>query len=270
MLIAAYNNEAVTFTTNATGTSVIRLAAPQAAPYIIFDDLTLDAQGTADSYGLTLSSASNIRFSRGTIKNATNYCVYTPNSTNIEVLQSRITNCVDGFNMGNTSGALIANNLVYDHSSRGIAVRPGSTNVQVLFNSVTGMTGVGDRGLNIVSGAANTTMRNNISFGNATDILDETGGTVGNIVSDNLTANPFWVNATTPTWDFHLTYNSTGALDQGVTMAAVSTDYEGTIRGNPPDKGAYECSTACIGPPVPPSVSTPLPAPPHITHFLAR
>jgi hypothetical protein len=269
---AAYGGEAVTLRTTAINSSVVQLAAPGTNQYIVFDRLTLDAQSLANTYGLQLNGVSNIRFQNGTIKNATNPCVYTPGSSGIEILASRIFGCDDGVNMGTTTSSLVANNLLYGNN-RGVAVRSGSTGVKVYYNSA-GNNAV--RGLNIVTGAVNTELRGNISFANTSDpsqqILDETGGTSGNVVANNLTTDPAWLNG--PANDFHLTSSSTGALNTGVALPEVMTDFEGTVRptapGSNPDLGALECGAACAGPPVPPSVSTPLPAPPYITHFLAR
>lgn len=266
MLIAAYGAEAVTLQASSAVTGVVNLEDTAHNQYIVFDRLTLDANSLA-SYGLRASAVNTIRFQNGVVKGATVNNVYTPNSSNIEILANRITGAAeDGVNMGGNTGGLIANNLVYANngaSGRGIAIRSGSNGVKVYANSV-GFNGL--RGINITPGAVNTLVKDNIAYGNGTDqILDETSGAGGNVVSNNLTTNPSWANATAPTWDFHLTSSSTAAINSGVALAEVTTDFEGTVRGNPPELGALEYVASN-----PPSVSGRLPVPPYTTHFLVK
>jgi hypothetical protein len=281
MTITAYAGEVVTVQA-AAGQSALMLADAGTNHHIVIDGLIFDGLSTSGHVAL-LSGVNNIRVQRSTVKNAGSgfNCFHTPNSSNLEFTRNRVFGCEDGFNMGTVFTALVANNLVYNHDDRGIAVRGGSDSIQVYANSVYNAAG---RGINIVSGAVSTTIRSNISFGNAGtcagpatgsgNICDETAGAAGNVVNTNLhTSDPLWVSPSTG--DFHLGFGSP-AINQGVPLAEVPVDFEGNIRctSGPctsppgttlPEQGALEFFGA-----IPPSISSRFPVPPYTTHFLAR
>jgi hypothetical protein len=124
----------------------------------------------------------------------------------------------------------VRNNIVYN-SANGIVVR-SNTNVQVINNTVASNQ---DRGIEIGNGL-NAVLRNNISYGNGTDLV----GGAGLISSHNLIGiDPYFVDPTRG--DFHLDANSP-AVDSGTTQDAPPIDYEGTPRpqGAGVDIGADE------------------------------
>ncbi|MEX2493397.1 MAG: right-handed parallel beta-helix repeat-containing protein [Nitrospirales bacterium] len=136
-----------------------------------------------------------------------------------------------------TSGSRVENNTVYNNSTHGIFVGEGATT---------------------------TTVKNNISFANASN-LSLTNATNQN----NLTSNPLFVNASGK--DFHLQSTSL-AIDKGKSISGISTDKDEKPRpkGAAFDIGAYEHQgsgstgstsgeTTTTTSSFPPSVSSPAP-----------
>jgi len=131
--------------------------------------------------------------------------------------------------VGNQSArALIANNTVVSNHDWGIQVGGDSADA-IIRNNIVYQNSVGNYGLNV-----------NPQFGdNATGTLHD----------HNLEgANPFFTNA--GAFDFTLTASSTGAINQGVAIAAVTDDFDGHARpiGAGYDIGAYEYG-AVVPPP---------------------
>lgn len=132
------------------------------------------------------------------------------------------------------SNILFANNLVYDNVSNALQLYTSTNNIMAYNNTF-----YSNGGSAIIinsSSATNHIIRNNIFYQN--------GGTINNqgmatVMSNNLTTNPQFTNAATN--DFTLQATSP-AIDAGVTVSAVTTDFAGISRprGAGHDIGAYE------------------------------
>jgi hypothetical protein len=135
------------------------------------------------------------------------------------------------------------NNLVYNNlfwgNPTGIAVDYGASNSKLYNNTVYGSTGDGGITVAMNANANNTYIQNNIIYQNSQGIVDHGTSTVANHNTAN-TTDPLFVNAAAH--DFHLQAGSP-AVDAGVTLAAVTTDFSGAARpkGKGYDIGAYEC-----------------------------
>lgn len=100
--------------------------------------------------------------------------------------------------LGSGAGAILVNNII-DHNAAGIQIRPGANGAKIYHNAVASNTGVG---IQCDSGASSVTISNNISFGNGTDsVVNNCNAMLAGV---NLTTDPYWVNATTAPYDFHL------------------------------------------------------------------
>jgi parallel beta-helix repeat protein len=152
------------------------------------------------------------------------------------------------------------NNVIYGNA-KGIQVAytNGGSNNQIYNNTIYGNQ---YQGLEIYDSAIGTVVKNNIVFGNGSQITDWGTGT-GTVFLNNLCGapgtgcsvigDPRFVNATSR--DFHLQSGSP-ALDAGVTLGPVTTDYEGVPRPQGPgyDLGASETRTAGSPPAAPTNV----------------
>jgi len=140
------------------------------------------------------------------------------------------------------------NNIIYGNSG-GYAVEisfgGGPSNTRVENNTISNANGI-----DIGSDASGTLVQNNIVSGSNANISNH--GT-GSTVSSNFVGNPLFVNVASA--DFHLQATSP-AIDAGITIAEVSTDFDGITRPQGPayDIGAYEY------------VSLKRPAPPQNVH----
>jgi hypothetical protein len=150
-----------------------------------------------------------------------------------------------------TSGAnnLFYNNVVYENEciGSGAAVTIGGTDAGVYNNTITGNgTTNGGAGLEMGAAANNPVLRNNLLYGNGTDLIANQGA--GNpTVSNTFQSNPLFVNAAAHNYALQA---GSGAIDAGFTVAAVPVDILGVTR--PPgayDIGAYEFGGG--GPPPP-------------------
>ncbi len=149
---------------------------------------------------------------------------------------------------GSRSGLIVAvgdgniayNNLLYDNPTN-ISVAYGATNTDLYNNTLYNSTDTGDANIDIGynGGASNTTVRNNIMYGSrGADLLNYGSGTVADHNTSSAT-NPLFVNAAGH--DFHLQAASPD-IDQGMTLSAVTTDFDGVSRpqGAGYDIGACE------------------------------
>src|SRR5262249_25134320 len=145
-----------------------------------------------------------------------------------------------GLELDTGAGNLAYDNLIWNNGT-GIAVEYGASTTQVYNNTVYNSLNKNDAAIRIgyQGGASNTTLRNNIIWGShGTDLLDDGSGTVADHNLGSL-VNPLFVNAAAH--DFHLQPGSP-AMERGVTLAAVTADFDGTPRpqGAAYDMGAYE------------------------------
>lgn len=156
----------------------------------------------------------------------------------------------DGIVIWHGAGNIIRNNIIYGNHMYGIRVNENHTfsdrpnliyNNTVYKNGFTYTVG-GMPGIYTTSGGnrpgRTSIIKNNISYGNAArDQIANTGP--GTVLSNNLTTDPQFVNASTG--DFGL-QTSSPAIDRGVTLAEVPSDFTGKARPVGPDYdiGAFE------------------------------
>ena len=157
------------------------------------------------------------------------------------------------------TGNIVRNNVIYENRNNemwgnqmggnwGIYIHarsptlPGASNGggnKIYNNTVWGHDSVyGPFGIKIEDAWGNVSgndVRNNISYQNGVDVYT---GRLG-VGSNNLTTDPRFVNP--PTGDFHL-QSSSPAIDAGLTLSEVPTDFDGVSRpqGSGYDIGAYE------------------------------
>jgi hypothetical protein len=167
----------------------------------------------------------------------------------------------------------IINNLFYNNN-RGyhIQLADGASNWLVANNTFAFGTGNGEAGQIMFWGNnLNITLRNNIFYnpniaamtryaaittgsvfdhnlvyGVSTVISDPTGFTMG---TNQIGANPSFVNASNAPFDFHVNSGGPG-IDAGMNLAQVTTDVDGSVRpqGASTDLGATEYATATNAP----------------------
>ncbi len=122
----------------------------------------------------------------------------------------------------------IYNNIIYNTQFAGIKVSGTASTVDnnTIYN--------GTRSFD-EQGSGNT-IRNNLIFNNPSGIT----GAGANTHANNVTADPHFVDAASG--DFRLQASSTAAINQGVTIGTITTDFAGTSRpqGAAYDVGAYE------------------------------
>jgi parallel beta-helix repeat protein len=151
----------------------------------------------------------------------------------------------DGRGIGfyNGSNNLFYNNITWDNTDSGIKVWGGANN-KIYNNTIYHNA---DRGIWIEGGATNTIIRNNIIYLNGNGVtIDDTGS--GTVKDHNLlNIDPLFVNAAAQ--DFHIKAGSP-AIDAGVALSEVPTDFEGTNRpvGAAYDLGAYEFNSGLPSP----------------------
>ena len=147
------------------------------------------------------------------------------------------------------TNALASNNVIYNnHTAAGnllgkakSALKVGgiSNGVKLYNNTVYGQkANSSDKGIEVSSGVANSEVKNNIAYNNAKNL--STSGTNTILVNNLTTTDPQFVDAPVTT-DFHLQATSP-AIDAGVSLPSVPTDYDGNPRpqGLAYDIGAYE------------------------------
>jgi uncharacterized repeat protein (TIGR02059 family) len=139
-----------------------------------------------------------------------------------------------GLLIGSGDANTAYNNLIYDNRGGLTIGNQNPTNCAAYFNSI--FRNGGSSGLDVGSVSTGAIVRNNISFGN-TGVNSSIGGS-GTTQDHNLIGqDPLWVNATS--FDFHLRTGSP-AINNGIAVSGITTDFANTTRGNPPEIGAYE------------------------------
>jgi hypothetical protein len=157
-----------------------------------------------------------------------------------------------GINLGEGTGHQVYNNVVYNNKGSGIILGwgDGASGTAIFNNTLYGNTGAG---IEIRGGQTATSVRNNVSYSNATDYVDTGNSTTQ---GNNLfSTNPLFVNPSAG--DFKLQKDSP-AINRGATIALVKTDKDGTARpqGGAYDIGAYETAEGGPAPPPGPTVPT--------------
>ena len=153
-----------------------------------------------------------------------------------------------GIILSGSSGNYVYNNIVYGCGGWGIQACSRSDGDFIYNNTVfdnnkrnasRGGIGIGGSSCTMIN---DPTLRNNISYANngGDDIyIGLYSGTLIN--TNNLTTNPYFADIENE--DFHLTSNSTGAIDQGYDLTGiVDDDFDNIARpqGSSWDIGAYE------------------------------
>jgi len=135
-----------------------------------------------------------------------------------------------------TTNARLFNNISYGNTYYGIYVGMNSTDKSYVQNNT--VYNNYNYGIFIGDDAKNTTVSNNISYLNKGENIGLQNQT-GSILSQNLSSNPFFINATAK--DFHLKSGSP-AIDKGEVINFISNDFSGNSRpqGSSYDIGAYE------------------------------
>jgi hypothetical protein len=140
------------------------------------------------------------------------------------------------------TGNQVYNNIIYG-CENGIEIGASSRNTSVDNNTIYGLTSPSNYRYPaiIASGGTGHKVRNNIVY-NCPDNTINTGAASSPTVSNNLTTNPGFVNATGN--DFRLQAGSP-AIDRGVTVPSITTDFSGAARpqGSAFDIGAHEYGT---------------------------
>jgi len=205
------------------------------------------------------------------------HCLYIHSSNNV-IDGNDIFNCgshgIQQYNgTGGSNNNVIRNNRVHESGARGILLSSGNNNVaynNIVYGNGFTKPGGGKGALGCTDGMNNqfynntvygngtvafrvgpygangTVFRSNISYSNQGDF--QTDGSSGTVDDHNLlSTDPKFVNANGR--DFHLQSGSP-AINAGVAVSVVTTDYDGTTRANPPEIGAYEYgSTPPVEPP---------------------
>ncbi|MHB9880073.1 sialate O-acetylesterase [Pacificimonas sp. ICDLI1SI03] len=118
----------------------------------------------------------------------------------------------------------------------------------------------GDDGL-VVYGSGSE-IYNTIVMGSGDNAIETDAARGGNITDDGtagslLVADPASLFVDAENGDFRLKDGATPAAGAGLTLADVSTDMEGKLRGDPPDAGAYEYEAAAPAELDPPTLGVP-------------
>jgi hypothetical protein len=137
-----------------------------------------------------------------------------------------------GIGIYSGSGTLAYNNLVWGNQV-GLALNYNAATAGVFYNVL--YANVGD-GISVGDGSSDARVLDNLVFGNGAAVTDQ--GTATQLQA-NLEQDPAFVDA--PNHDFHL-QSTSAAIDQGVAVPEVATDYAGVARpqGAAPDIGAFE------------------------------
>ena len=142
---------------------------------------------------------------------------------------------------------LFENNVVYTTTgacTRGVTVNwQGPANSTIRHNTIYSATG-GSTGVNVAAGT-NTTVQNNLVIGYSSAVRDDGIGTrVAGIVSTGSASSHFEAASS---GDFALRSTS-GAIDMGINLAEVTTDFLGAMRpaGEGWDAGAFEFGSSMM------------------------
>jgi hypothetical protein len=152
-------------------------------------------------------------------------------------------------NLGEGNDILVFNNVISDGSGAGIAVQ-SQTNRTKLFNNT-----IYDNAQEAISiiypSSQNLEIKNNIFWGNGSNSVNNKAG-ISFSQSNNLTSDPKFANVTSG--DFRLQSGSP-AIDKGVAIGAVTTDFDGVKRpqGLGYDIGAFEFRGTTVETPATPS-----------------
>jgi len=126
-------------------------------------------------------------------------------------------------------GNVAYNNITWNNGEAGINVDYGASHTEVYNNTIYHNS---NNGIEIDSTSTGAVIENNILYQNGWLAIWNLGS--GTVADHNLTTDPGFVNAAAG--DFHLTTGS-AAIDAGITISLVTTDYDGVIR---PQNGAYD------------------------------
>lgn len=162
-----------------------------------------------------------------------------------EIHDNGVNECAIGILVGGEN-QLVEANLIWNENGGGIQVQyTGPNNVRVYFNTIynvgNGCGGGGvQAGIYVGLDAVDTIVRNNIVASSAGGNAISNNGT-GSTVSHNLSSDtPGFVDAST--FNFHLQASS-NAINAGIAIGGITTDFDGVTRSSPPSVGAFEFTT---------------------------
>jgi hypothetical protein len=165
-------------------------------------------------------------------------------SSNCIVERNTFIGCDRSISFGNPTGqqdmtgGIIRNNFIYAGKRQAIELCHVD-DVKVYNNSIHHMDDVRDQQTILLLDARNVDIRNNIIFSKAKGLSGE-GYTAANNLwfTDLSAARRFFVDA--PNGDLHLKPTAIEAIDRGVKLAGVESDWDGQPRTASPDVGADE------------------------------
>lgn len=165
-------------------------------------------------------------------------------SSNCIVERNTFIGCDRSISFGNPTGqqdmthGIIRNNFIYAGKRQAIELCHVD-DVKVYNNSIHHMDNVRDEETILLLDARNVDIRNNIVFSKAKGPSGEGYKTANNLwFTDPSTAKRFFVDP--PASDFHLKATAVEAIDKGVKLAEVESDWDGQPRTATPDIGADE------------------------------
>ena len=143
------------------------------------------------------------------------------------------------------SNALIYNNTVYNHPKNEMMFGPSATNITAR-NNILYKTTAGEYTVRVYSGSTGGTITDNLIYHSNPSFYIQNQGSA--TISNNINGNPLFTNAGAA--DFTLQSPSSPAIDKGVTLALVPTDFVDNVRpfplGGAYDMGAYESGAAPV------------------------
>lgn len=151
-----------------------------------------------------------------------------------------------GVIMGSGTDGLMYNNLIYNNNGDGLQIDHATDRVAAYNNTIYGNSG---QGIFLGATTLNSKVKNNILWSNGTNAVIDTGSDGSNAagISNNLTTNP---DLTNPAGFVFTLQGTSAAIGTGLDLSAVmpATDFMGTARTAPWDRGAYKYTSASCTP----------------------
>jgi nitrous oxidase accessory protein NosD len=139
-----------------------------------------------------------------------------------------------GIDLGTSTGALVQNNILY-RNDIGLNIRSGATQTNIYQNTIANNTTIGVR---CNSGATSIATKNNIVWGNGTELINNCSFTT----AGNVTVDPSFVNSA---GDIYTLGPGSAAFNTGENLPSVTMDQLGVPRPQLTfwDAGALESTT---------------------------
>ena len=153
------------------------------------------------------------------------------------------------------SSALVANNFIWEAAGSGIQIRNNNITYFKIFHNT--LYNNSEYGIDVVSSSNSNLVeiKNNIAYGNK---IGQLYIQPNNIVATNFVTNPQFISTDPLSSDFLKLSTNSPAIDAGVTISSITTDFFGTSRpqGTGYDIGAYEYPSGGSGDITSPSAPT--------------